>query len=354
MIGFGPTLFSRRRGETEFGFKAVPLGGYVAMFGEEVSMDGLNIPKERSLLGISKPKRAVIMSAGVILNFVLAYLLFFLSNVGFTQQQFTNQLNVSANSLGEIAGLRELDALDLTSLSNETFIVETLSTHKNVQLTLLSPTSFSDTFDDLLIFRYRDTANQWVRYQPISSLDFASFQLPILRNIDGELTPIRLDMTLPAIASDDAFVFASIGAEFFIQTTNYNFSQALQVAWSDWTRGVSLIFTSVIGLLSGQNFDQVGGIVAIFSTSSSVLSNLGLGTYIFLWGLISVNLAIFNLLPFPGLDGWHLLVIAIEGVMRKEIPSRLKNILSFIGFMILMTLMVFLIFRDLGFLIALL
>ena len=61
----------------------------------------------------------------------------------------------------------------------------------------------------------------------------------------------------------------------------------------------------------------------------------------------------FNLLPFPGLDGWHLLVITLEGLFRKEIPSTIKNVLSLIGFFILMTLMVVLIFRDLGLFIAL-
>ncbi|MEY3692610.1 MAG: regulator of sigma protease, partial [Bacillota bacterium] len=78
----------------------------------------------------------------------------------------------------------------------------------------------------------------------------------------------------------------------------------------------------------------------------SILNNLGLGSYIFIWGLISVNLAVFNLLPFPGLDGWHLLVITIEGIFKKEIPASFKNTISLIGFFILMSLMVFLLIRD--------
>jgi regulator of sigma E protease len=103
---------------------------------------------------------------------------------------------------------------------------------------------------------------------------------------------------------------------------------------------------TVINLFQGQNLDQVGGIVAIFSTTSSILNNLGLGSYIFIWGLISVNLAVFNLLPFPGLDGWHLLVMTIEGMFKREIPSQFKNAISVIGFFILMGLMVFLLIKD--------
>jgi regulator of sigma E protease len=109
---------------------------------------------------------------------------------------------------------------------------------------------------------------------------------------------------------------------------------------------VTLIVDSVFSLFRGQNLDQVGGIVAIFSTTSSILNSLGLGSYIFIWALISVNLAVFNLLPFPGLDGWHLLIISIEGLFRKEVPTNIKNILSLIGFFILMTLMVLLIIKD--------
>jgi regulator of sigma E protease len=56
---------------------------------------------------------------------------------------------------------------------------------------------------------------------------------------------------------------------------------------------------------------------------------------------------VFNLLPFPGLDGWHLLVITIEGIFKKEIPTAFKNTISLIGFFILMSLMVFLLIRDL-------
>ncbi|MFZ9782085.1 MAG: site-2 protease family protein [Bacilli bacterium] len=129
-------------------------------------------------------------------------------------------------------------------------------------------------------------------------------------------------------------------------STDYTFTEALVESGRDWWRGVTLIVDTVVNLFRGQNLDQVGGIVAIFSTTSSILNNLGLGSYIFIWGLISVNLAVFNLLPFPGLDGWHLLVITIEGIFKKEIPSQWKNVISLIGFFILMGLMVFLLVKD--------
>ena len=62
--------------------------------------------------------------------------------------------------------------------------------------------------------------------------------------------------------------------------------------------------------------------------------------------MISVNLALFNLLPFPGLDGWHLLVVIIEGISRKEISKKFKQVASTVGMIILFTFILFLLVRD--------
>jgi regulator of sigma E protease len=353
-LGFGPKLLSFKRGETTYCIKAFPLGGYVAMFGEEVSLEGIDVPRSRSLLGISKPKRAVIMSAGVILNFILAFVLFFLSNWGFTQQQLTNQLVVDPTSILGQAGIQTGEVLDFTTLSEQDDVVTTSDTSRVYRLRINNPQSYTTTLDDLLEVGFIDLANQWVRFIPSSSNDFIDVSLPI-QTLTSSNTLTSRDVLIrwTAISTESGYAWRDLGTSFYVFTTDYDFLGALDASWTDWTQGVGLIFNTILGLFSGTNLDQVGGIVAIFATSSSVLQNLGLGTYIFLWALISVNLAMFNLLPFPGLDGWHLLVITLEGLFRKEIPSTIKNVLSLIGFFILMTLMVVLIFRDLGLFIAL-
>jgi regulator of sigma E protease len=353
-LGFGPKLLSFKRGETTYCIKAFPLGGYVAMFGEEVSLEGIDVPRSRSLLGISKPKRAVIMSAGVILNFLLAFVLFFLSNWGFTQQQLTNQLVVDPTSILGQAGIQSGEVLDFRTLSEQDDVVATSDTSKVYRLRINNPQSYTATLDDLLEVGFIDLANQWVRFLPSSTNDFIDLSLPIQTFTSSDTFTSRdVLVRWTAVATDSGFAWRNLGTSFYVFTTDYDFLGALQASWTDWTQGVGLIFNTILGLFSGNNLDQVGGIVAIFATSSSVLQNLGLGTYIFLWALISVNLAMFNLLPFPGLDGWHLLVITLEGLFRKEIPSTIKNVLSLVGFFILMTLMVVLIFRDFGLFIAL-
>ena len=345
-IGFGPVLFSWTKGETKYVLKAFPLGGYVAMVGEEVSGADLNVPFERSLLGISKPKRALVLSAGIILNLVLAFVLFFASNWGFTQRTLTNQMVITETSVAAEAGIENGEVLVFAALTDGSIPVTTEQGVDTHQLFINDFETYEDTLSTLLkIGKVVD--GTFIAYAVDGLADFVEFQLPV-RIYDNPTTFTERQVTirLDAIATEDGFSLEALGIGFNVIMTDFTFVEAIAEAGRDWWRGVTLIVSTVINLFQGQNLDQVGGVIAIFSTTSSILSNLGLGSYIFIWGLISVNLAVFNLLPFPGLDGWHLLVIAIEGIFKREIPSQFKNIVSVIGFFILMSLMVFLLIRD--------
>ncbi len=346
-IGFGPTIIKFKRGETQYSLRLFPFGGYVAMHGEEASSSDKEIPFSRSLLGISKPKRAVVMSAGIILNLLLAFILFFVANIGFTQRQVTNQLTIQENSIAFTSGIQTNEILDFELLeSNEIDAI----TNEDItyKIHYQGFTSFDNSLLDIIEFRPIELGVTEV-YQPNSLDDTITFSLPILTRIENSESFLEREvaLTLSTIEVDSQFTLLDPGIEFFVKETNYNLPEALTKTTQDWWGGVTLISQTIIGLFSGQNYDQVGGIVAIYSTTSSVLSNLGLGFYIYIWALISVNLAIFNLLPFPGLDGWHLMIISIEGLTKKEIPPTVKNTISMIGFIILMGLMILLLFRDL-------
>ena len=345
-IGFGPVIFSWTKGETKYALKAFPLGGYVAMVGEEVSGADLNVPFERSLLGISKPKRAMVLSAGIILNLVLAFVLFFASNWGFTQRTLTNQMVITETSVAAQAGIENGEVLVFASLNNGSIPVTTEQGVNSYQLYINNFETYEDTLSTLLNIG-KVVEGTFVAYSVDSLSDFVEFQLPV-RLYQDATTFVERQVTirLDAIATNDGFSLEPLGIGFYVIMTDYTFVEAIAEAGRDWWRGVTLIVDTVINLFRGQNLDQVGGVVAIFSTTSSILNNLGIGSYIFIWGLISVNLAVFNLLPFPGLDGWHLLVITVEGIFKREIPSQFKNVVSLIGFFILMSLMVFLLIKD--------
>ena len=98
-------------------------------------------------------------------------------------------------------------------------------------------------------------------------------------------------------------------------------------------------------MFTPKGFNNVGGVIQMFQMASSETAK-GISNYLFLWGLISVNLAVFNLLPFPGLDGWHFLVLTIEGITRKDLPKKFKNVMSMIGMILLFALMIVITFKD--------
>ena len=90
----------------------------------------------------------------------------------------------------------------------------------------------------------------------------------------------------------------------------------------------------------------MSGIVGIFNYSAQLYGSYTFATYLYFWGLISINLAIFNLLPFPGLDGWQILVTSVEGITKKKIPDKVKSIVSMIGLVLLFALMAAIIVMD--------
>ena len=115
-------------------------------------------------------------------------------------------------------------------------------------------------------------------------------------------------------------------------------------SWDEWCNANTAVFRGIGMLFTGQG--DVSGPIGIAKMSTTVLANFGFERYLYLWGMISCNLAILNLLPFPGLDGWALVVIGYEAITKKQIPTKVKGIISVIGLGLLFLLMIFIIIKD--------
>ncbi len=349
-IGFGPTIFKKKTKETQYSIRVLPLGGYVAMFGEsEDAPKDIVVPKERSLLGIAKWKRAIIMSAGIVLNFVLAFLLFFVSNFAFTQRSLTNEMMIGSGSVGAGIGIDSGEVLDFTPLRDGS-VTGVSNDSVSYTVNYVGFSSYEDELQDILSFS-RIEDEETIYFVPTELSDSITFPLTVKTyTSDTEYTTRTVDLTLTTVSEvvdgETLYSWADTGIGFNVISFRYSFFEAIAQSGRDWWNGFTMIGKTLAGLFVGQGYENIGGIVSIFSTTSNIFSTLGLGTYIYVWGLISVNIALFNLLPFPGLDGWQLLVIGIEAVIRKEIPSKIKNIVSAIGVGILLILMVLLIFKD--------
>ena len=119
---------------------------------------------------------------------------------------------------------------------------------------------------------------------------------------------------------------------------------------TSWRKKVPLACSAVVkgfgSLFTPGGFKNISGIIGITAAMPQLQASGGIANIFFYAGLISINLAFFNLLPFPALDGWAILVTAVEGIFKKKIPNKVQSIVSVIGFTLLMALMIAIMVKD--------
>ena len=164
-------------------------------------------------------------------------------------------------------------------------------------------------------------------------------------NIEYTKTPHTI--SLGVIIKDNNRVFESSGLSFYYEEYWNNAGQVFSKTFIDFGTSATAIGRGLASLFtSAESWKEVGGVIAIGVQTTNILQNFGLAKFIYIWGLISVNLAIINLLPFPGLDGWQILVLIVEVVAHREIPDKVKTIVSFVGLAILFAFMILILIKD--------
>lgn len=376
-VGFGPKLFSfkRKKGETRLSVRAIPFGGYVSMVGEGTEIpEGLTIDEQRSFNKIKKWKRALIMSAGVIMNVILGFLVFFISESCFIQTSISaSSIVVSDSSIAADAGLVSGDiiALDSDTFGEDASIY--VVDKSQAYFTNQDPDTLVETNEEIVVALSRSL----VSYEDLSWSDYLCFFSPgvlddyshlssYLLDISDECVSVTFDISkyiqntiteewettpvtivLPAqthLESPDRY-FADTGLSLYSEHYWNSFGQASKNTLNLVGESSIAIFKGLGSLFTSP--ESVGGIIAVGYVSTSTLQNYGLVSFLQLWGLISINLAIINILPFPGLDGWQLFVLLFESISRKELPTKTKNIVSAVGLILLFALMFVLLIKDL-------
>lgn len=410
-IGFGPAIFSKKKEghETKFSIRAIPLGGYVSMYGEGLEDDPefKDIPFERSLEGVKKWKKAIIISAGVILNAILAFVLIFISNFAFprisssreaivTSETLTNQniksgdrityyyphtdkyeydnklspfyyeftdeqKVIHANSFFIVDSNVEIDDKHyvLTYLPSgnkkESVFTNGILLYKGIEKEKLSDElSFDiELKEDFIEWAKTEDSPMYYpdyEYGPVTFSKEFSFtaNLVFQEKVNDEIVNKPASVEIPVHFNDKgkgSNTYDSIGLSFKRVKEWLPAKERFRNTFVDYGEASAAVFKGLKVLFTG-GIRNMSGIVGIFDTSASLYSNYAFSTYLFFWGLISVNLAIFNLLPFPGLDGWQLLVTAIEGISRKKLPPKFKTIMSLIGLALLFALMIAIVVLD--------
>lgn len=301
-IGFPPRLLSFKKGETRYSINLLPLGGFVKIFGE----DGEEGPK--SFSSQSLWVRSLIVAGGVLANLLAAWVIFsLLAGIG-TPQIVDGQngeitiVAVAGNSPAKNAGLRPGD--HVRGFESIGAVQKFIDGHRGEEVAL-----DIERKGEVLTIR----------------------AVPRALPPEGEGA---LGIAMAAIARVVVPWWKAPWAG--LKTTGEVFFGTIaalaRIAW---------------GLVSGVSgaVGEVAGPVGIASIVSEV-SQFGLLPFFQLMAVLSVNLAVINLLPIPALDGGRLLFFAIEGVLRKPVSPRVSHLAHTVGFAFLIVLMLVITYRD--------
>ena len=313
-IGFGPVLWKYQGKQTEYALRAIPLGGYVGFPDDDeesdIPADDPNLMKNRPIMD-----RAIVISAGVIANFVFAYLVLLLMTlsvgIGTVDQAGVKITTIlEQNSPAAVAGLQAGD-----------IILSANGIKFDTGLTTL------DRFQTLI----SKSPNQSVEL--VVDRNGKSLQLPILP--DGESGKGRIGVRLDFTGKPHRRAVHNLAEAFDSATQSF---ERLVVMTAQGLKQLATNFQNTAGQLSGP--------VAIVAMGSELVKSDAAALFDFT-AIISINLAIVNILPLPALDGGQLVFLAIEALRGgKPLPEDLQNNVMQGGLVILLGLGVVMIFKD--------
>lgn len=327
-IGFPPKLFGwkPKGGETEYSLNAIPFGGFVRILGEDADEAGVysEEDKKRSLIYKSKLTQVWVLAAGVIFNMVFAWLLisggfmlgFPASSSSVEQSQLQDArvvvVNIAPDSPAEVAGLQVGDTITAIHDSSDA-VDEDMLTVEAVQ-------AFTQTREDVLVTLTYERGGETLTTDitPVSGL------------VEGKAAlGVGLDtLGIVQLPIHEALIE---GVQFTTHLTG-----ATLVAFGDLLAGA---FKGTADLT------QVAGPVGIVGLVGDAVA-LGFVQLLLFTALISINLAIINLVPFPALDGGRILFIIIEAIKGSPIKPKVVNALNTGGFLLLILLMLLVTYND--------
>jgi len=296
-IGMGPKIFSKQGKETKYSLGIFPIGGYVKMMGEEDSVED-----ERSFSAKSPLRRISIIIAGVIMNYILAIVIFtsVIHNFGYR----TTTINEIQNATPAYeAGLLKGDKILKTGNSKV----------------------FAN--DDILLEIY------------LSKGETINF----LIDRNGEKKEIAIT---PKVNEQGQFKIGAVFEGVEKPGIGISFEQGLNQTASYISQTVKSLGMLVTGKLNLKT--DVGGPVTIIKMSAET-AKAGIWNLVNFVGILSVNLAVFNLLPFPALDGGWCVILLIELITRRKVPDKIVGVLNYIGFAALIGLMILVTIKDILF-----
>ena len=297
-IGMGPKLFSwkSKKYETVYGLRLLPIGGFVSMVGEDEESVEDNAFCNKSVF-----KRISIVLAGPLMNILLGFLLMLVLVVG--------QKTLLGTTIYQF---------DQNALSSDKLYV-------NDEIIKIGNTRVY-TFQDV-IYEIMNQGNDTI-------------DITVKR--DGKKIVID-DVNFPII-SEQGVEFGEY--DFIPYAERGTFANYLKHALSRSLSTVKMVIDSIVDLVGGRyGMQAVSGPVGVTEVIVDA-AKTGFYTLLYVVIVISINLGVFNLVPFPILDGGRLLFLCIEGIRRKPIKKEVEGYINFVATLILFAFMAFVIVKD--------
>lgn len=305
-IGMGPAIFKKQGKETLYSIRLFPIGGFCSMEGED---EESNDP--RAFTNKKAWQRFLVVFAGAFFNIILG--LIFMLIIVVQEPVYTT--TVVADFFD---GSHSSQAL---KKDDKIIAVNDYRTFCSMDINFAMQLDDADGYMDFTVIR------------------------------DGEKVFLK-DVPFEVGTTDDGTKYSRI--DFSVYGIRRNFVSVIEQTFSRTVSYCRLVYKSLFMLISGDvGLNEVAGPVGTASIIGEVASTgfaesfvTGINSLLNIMALITVNLGIFNLLPFPALDGGRLLFIVIEGIFRKRINPNVEGIIHTVGFAILIIFMVFVTFSD--------
>ena len=301
-IGFGPEIIGwTDKSGTRWKISPIPFGGYVKMKGEMIT-DNSNLDTEDSFQNKKLWQKALIVFAGPLFNliFPIIILVFIAFFIGIPT--LTPKIDTILPSSSVVKTLQKGDII----LEINNTPVKSFSELQNI----------------------------------IMNNPNASLNAKISR--DNKDLSVRIQV---AEKNNKGFLGVSADQSAVIYE-KYSSLDSLKYTYYTYTKVFSMIVGGLAKLVTGNvSSDDIGGPLKIAQMSGDTLKQ-GLGAWLFFIAMLSINLAVINLLPIPALDGGHLLIYLIQAIIRRPLSLKIQNLLMQIGFACLMLLMLVVVIKD--------
>jgi regulator of sigma E protease len=393
-LGFGPRLFGTRGKETDFCVCAIPLGGYVKMTGEQPGEGQTTDP--RALTSKPRWQRLLIAFAGPLTNIILAVVLL----TGLFMVEYAKVPNpkspivghVDPNGAADKAGIRVGDqVVQIDGIKDPTWetiaVREYGSAKESMDVYVIRNGqrlnfSVTPTYDEKQGVGYAgwlpesdvqmggyccgiDVAQRaglqrgdiFVSLNGIPIHSSARFQdvieeskgtpVDVVYSRNGQLQHVTLS---PVWGEAEGKKRWRIGAllEARVEITKLPFGEALAESWRQNVQNTKLLYKVIEGMLERRMSPKsLEGPIRIAQLSGQAARE-GATSFIGLMAAVSLNLAIFNLLPIPILDGGVMLMLLVEMLLRRDLDLKVKEAVVRVGFVFLMVVVVFVLYNDIS------